>query len=173
MGLTILDNRHVPNNNRINTLLLCSSPQMILPASPPPSLPLAPLPLAASQTLRLPNTNPPLSSCLLQDPTGPITVRTRKFITNRLLNRRQFIVDVLHPTRATVSKAELNEKLAALYKTNKGQVSTFGFKTKFGGGRSTGFGLIYDDEESQKKFEPKHRLVRVSCSRRGECQCCG
>ncbi|KAH8078353.1 40S ribosomal protein S24 [Filobasidium floriforme] len=94
------------------------------------------------------------------DPTGPITVRTRKFITNRLLNRRQFVVDVLHPTRATVSKSELNEKLAALYKTDKGRVSTFGFKTKFGGGRSTGFGLIYDDEESQKKFEPKHRLVR-------------
>merc|ERR1712071_632227 len=88
------------------------------------------------------------------DPTGPITVRTRKFITNRLLNRRQFIVDVLHPTRATVSKAELNEKLAALYKTDKARVSTFG------GGRSTGFGLIYDDEESQKSFEPKHRLVR-------------
>lgn len=38
----------------------------------------------------------------------------------------------------------------------------FGLKTKFGGGSSTGFGLIYDDEESQKKFEPKHRLVRVS-----------
>ena len=88
-------------------------------------------------------------------------MRTRKFITNRLLNRRQFVVDVLHPTRATVSKAELNEKLAALYKTDKGRVSTFGFKTKFGGGRSTGFGLIYDDEESQKKFEPKHRLVKV------------
>lgn len=35
-------------------------------------------------------------------------------------------------------------------------------KTKFGGGSSQGFGLIYDDEESQKKFEPKYRLVRVS-----------
>lgn len=35
-------------------------------------------------------------------------------------------------------------------------------QTKFGGGRSTGFGLIYDDEASQKQFEPKHRLVRVS-----------
>lgn len=105
-----------------------------------------------------------IAACLLliKDPTGPITIRTRKFITNRLLNRRQFVVDVLHPTRATVSKAEVNEKLGALYKTDKARVSTFGFKTKFGGGRSTGFGLIYDDEESQKAFEPKHRLVRVS-----------
>ncbi|KAJ9102583.1 hypothetical protein QFC21_002984 [Naganishia friedmannii] len=96
----------------------------------------------------------------MSDPAGPITLRTRKFITNRLLNRKQFVLDVLHPTRATVSRSELQEKLAALYKTEKARVTVFGFKTKFGGGRSTGFGLIYDDEASQKQFEPKHRLVR-------------
>ena len=48
-----------------------------------------------------------------------------------------------------------------MYKTDKKRVVTFGFRTAFGGGRSTGFALIYDDEESQKKFEPKYRLVRV------------
>jgi small subunit ribosomal protein S24e len=89
-------------------------------------------------------------------------LRTRKFITNRLLARRQFVLDVLHPGRPNVSKAELSEKLATLYKTDKTRVVTFGFRTQFGGGRSTGFALIYDDEASQKKFEPKHRLVRVS-----------
>ncbi|KAG5648002.1 hypothetical protein DXG03_007036 [Asterophora parasitica] len=91
---------------------------------------------------------------------APITLRTRKFITNRLLARRQFVLDVLHPSRPNVSKAELSEKLAALYKTEKDRVVTFGFRTQFGGGRSTGFALIYDDEASQKKFEPKYRLVR-------------
>jgi small subunit ribosomal protein S24e len=60
-----------------------------------------------------------------------------------------------------VSKAELSEKLAVLYKTDKNRVVTFGFRTQFGGGRSTGFALIYDDEASQKKFEPRYRLVRV------------
>jgi small subunit ribosomal protein S24e len=49
-----------------------------------------------------------------------------------------------------------------LYKSEKERVVVFGLKTKFGGGSSQGFGLIYDDEESQKKFEPKYRLVRVS-----------
>lgn len=96
------------------------------------------------------------------DSSAPITLRTRKFITNRLLARRQFVLDVLHPSRPNVSKAELSEKLAALYKTDKNRVVTFGFRTQFGGGRSTGFALIYDDEASQKKFEPKYRLVRVS-----------
>lgn len=77
--------------------------------------------------------------------------------------RRQFVLDVLHPGRPNVSKADLSEKLAALYKTDKNRVVTFGFRTAFGGGRSTGFALIYDDEASQKKFEPRYRLVRV-CS---------
>jgi small subunit ribosomal protein S24e len=71
------------------------------------------------------------------------------------------VVDVLHPSRPNVPKSELSEKLAALYKTDKARVITFGFKTHFGGGKSTGFALIYDDEESQKKFEPRYRLVRV------------
>ncbi|KAI0793492.1 ribosomal protein L23/L15e core domain-containing protein [Abortiporus biennis] len=92
---------------------------------------------------------------------APVTVRTRKFITNRLLARRQFVVDVLHPSRPNVSKAELQEKLAAIYKADKNRVITFGFKTHFGGGRSTGFALIYDDEASQRKFEPKYRLIRA------------
>ncbi|KAH9944390.1 40S ribosomal protein S24 [Epithele typhae] len=96
----------------------------------------------------------------MADNSAPVTIRTRKFITNRLLARRQFVLDVLHPSRANVSKAELSERLAATYKTDKDRVVTFGFKTVFGGGRSTGFGLIYDDEASQRKFEPKYRLIR-------------
>jgi hypothetical protein len=38
----------------------------------------------------------------------------------------------------------------------------FGFRTAFGGGKSTGFCLIYDNLEAAKKYEPKHRLARVS-----------
>ena len=97
-----------------------------------------------------------------QDPTGPVTIRTSKFITNRLLNRKQFVVTVTHPTRANISRDDLAERLAQLYKSEKERVVVFGLRTKFGGGSSQGFGLVYDDEESQKKFEPKYRLIRVS-----------
>merc|ERR1712241_1357789 len=41
-----------------------------------------------------------------------------------------------------------------------GRVFVFGFKTNFGGGKSTGFGLVYDTMDYAKKFEPKYRLVR-------------
>ncbi|PQQ03375.1 40S ribosomal protein S24-1 [Prunus yedoensis var. nudiflora] len=72
--------------------------------------------------------------------TKAVTIRTRKFMTNRLLSRKQFVIDVLHPGRPNVSKAELKEKLAR--------------------GKSTGFGLIYDSVENAKKYEPKYRLIR-------------
>ncbi len=39
-------------------------------------------------------------------------------------------------------------------------IFVFGFKPIFGGGRTTGFGLIYDNAVSAKRFEPKYRLKR-------------
>jgi ribosomal protein S24E len=69
--------------------------------------------------------------------------------------------DVLHPNRPNVSKDELREKLADLYKSNKDQVSVFGFRTQYGGGKSTGFALVYDSQEALKKFEPHYRMVRI------------
>ncbi|KAH0564891.1 hypothetical protein GP486_001730 [Trichoglossum hirsutum] len=97
----------------------------------------------------------------MADREQPITLRTRKFLRNALLGRKQMVVDVLHPNRANVSKDELRTKLSELYKVNKNQVTVFGFRTQYGGGKSTGFALIYDSQEALRKFEPHYRLVRV------------
>ena len=43
---------------------------------------------------------------------GTITVRTRKYMTNRLLARRQMVVDVLHPNRPSVAKTDASVKNA-------------------------------------------------------------
>merc|ERR1711970_498341 len=91
---------------------------------------------------------------------GIVTLRTRKFLTNRLLCRKQMVVDVLHPGRATVPKTEVREKLASMYKSTPDVIFCFGFKTQFGGGKTTGFALIYDSLDFAKKFEPRYRLVR-------------
>ncbi len=72
------------------------------------------------------------------------------------------IVDVLHPGKATVPKTEIRAKLAQMYKVTPDLVFAFGFRTNFGGGKTTGFALIYDTLDFAKKFEPKYRLVRVS-----------
>ena len=50
-----------------------------------------------------------------------------------------------------------------MYKVNEvTRIFMFGFRTAYGGGKSTGFALIYDSVEDAKKFEPKYRLARVS-----------
>merc|ERR1712194_13501 len=52
-------------------------------------------------------------------------------------------------------------KLATMYKVKDlKQISVFHFETAFGGGRSTGMGLIYSSLDTAKAFEPKHRLKR-------------
>merc|ERR1711860_396501 len=92
---------------------------------------------------------------------GVATIRTRKFMTNRLLMRRQMVVDVLHPGKATVAKSDIREKLARLYKATADCIVCFGFRTAFGGGKTTGFALIYDSLDYLKQYEPKFRLQRL------------
>lgn len=76
------------------------------------------------------------------------------------MGRRQFVVDVLHPGLAGVSKDDLREKLAGMYNSEKDAVSVFGLSTQFGGGKTTGFGLIYDSAEALKKFDTRYRQIR-------------
>ena len=47
-----------------------------------------------------------------------------------------------------------------MYKTQSDLIFCFGLRTQFGGGRTTGFALIYETLDYAKKFEPKYRLVR-------------
>lgn len=59
-----------------------------------------------------------------------------------------------------VSKDELRDRLAEMYKAEKNAISVFGLRTHYGGGKSTGFALVYDNNDAMKKFEPNYRLVR-------------
>ena len=96
---------------------------------------------------------------------GTVTIRPRKFITNRLLARRQMILDVHHPGLATPDKETLKTMLAEYLSKAKGHKASkeatviFGMKTCFGGSKSSCFALVYDTVDAAKKFEPKHRLI--------------
>lgn len=81
-------------------------------------------------------------------------------MTNPLLFRKQMVVDVMHPGKPTVSRKEVKERLARMYKTTPDLVFPFKFKTQFGGGKSTGFAKIYDSLAYAKRFEEKYTLVR-------------
>ena len=67
-----------------------------------------------------------------------------------------------------MSKEDLRAKLSELYKAEKNTVSVFGLRTQYGGGKSTGFALIYDSNEAFKKFEPHYRLVRFGVAQKIE-----
>ncbi|KAJ1724955.1 ribosomal 40S subunit protein S24B [Coemansia erecta] len=97
-----------------------------------------------------------------------VTIRTRKFMTNRLLQRKQMVVEVIHPGLANVSKTDIRDRIAKQYKAETEAVFPFGFSTQFGGGRSTGFVLIYDSFEAAQKFEPKYRLIRQGHGSKGQ-----
>ncbi|XP_045663939.1 40S ribosomal protein S24-like [Ursus americanus] len=89
-----------------------------------------------------------------------VTIQTRKLMTNRLLLRKQTLIAVLHLGKGAVPKTGIREKLAKMYKTTLEVIFVSGFRTHFGGGKTTGFGTIYDSLEYAKKKEPKHRLAR-------------
>merc|ERR1712130_748867 len=78
------------------------------------------------------------------------TVRTRKFMTNRLLCRKQMIVDVLHPGRATLPKTEVRDKLDKAKK----------FEPKH---RLLRHGLMEEKKKSGRKQrkERKNRMKKV------------
>ena len=71
------------------------------------------------------------------------------------------VVDVLHPGRPNVPHSEIQKEIAEKYRAKPNCVFTFGMKCSFGGGKSTGFGLIYDNEAKAMASEPQWRLVRV------------
>ena len=62
--------------------------------------------------------------------------------------------------KATVEKTGIRERLAKMYKTTPDVIFVLGFRTHFGGGKTTGFGMSYDSLDYAKKNEPKHGLAR-------------
>ena len=63
---------------------------------------------------------------------------------------------------STVPKGQIKAKLAQLLKSSVENIAVFGIKIKYGGGRSSGFALIYDSLDSRKKYDSKKMLKRVS-----------
>merc|ERR1712007_70060 len=97
-----------------------------------------------------------------------MNVRTRKYMTNRLLNRKQMIVDISHGEDATPSAKKVRESLAKMYKSTPDCVIVYGMQTKFGGGSTSGFANIYDSLDYLKKNEVRFRQVRAGICERIE-----
>ena len=93
-------------------------------------------------------------------PSGQFIVYARKVINNPLLRRKQVQVEMIHPETSNISKTAIKEKLADMFKAKAEAISIFGLHSKFGGGRSSGFALIYDSLDERKKYDQKNLLRR-------------
>merc|ERR1719222_1606920 len=79
---------------------------------------------------------------------------------NPLLGRKQCNIQLIHPEKANVSKKDIKEALAKKLKSADDKITVFGLKTQFGGGRSSGFALIYNTAEEKAKYDSETLLRR-------------
>merc|ERR1719223_580434 len=67
---------------------------------------------------------------------------------------------MIHPESGSISKEQIKEKVAQMFKSKPECISVFGLGSKFGGGRSTGFAFIYNSLDDRKKYDTKTSLLR-------------
>ena len=90
-------------------------------------------------------------------------VRFSKVKNNRLLSRVQMIVDVYHDRKTNVTKEQIREALKKRF--NKSHIVLVRVKQLFGGGRTKGIALVYDNEEAMKRNETEKKLSREARER--------
>lgn len=90
-----------------------------------------------------------------------VTIRTKKLRVNKLLARKELLLEVFHEGKPNVSQAELKQLISSKYKWDEKNLVLYGFKTAFGGNRSIGFVLAYDNQQYLVKYEPNYRLRRA------------
>ena len=87
------------------------------------------------------------------------TIRLAKIKNNRLLDRIQMVCDVYYEPKTKITKEHIKKKLVQQFK--KPNVVIFNAKKTFGGGRIRCFAMVYDSEDSMKKYESAKRLARI------------
>lgn len=90
-----------------------------------------------------------------------VTIKPRRIRVNKLLSRRELVLDVFHQGKPNCSQKELRELISNKYHWDQKNIVLYGFRTAFGGNRSTGFCLAYDNQQYLVRNEPIHRLRRL------------
>lgn len=92
--------------------------------------------------------------------TSSFIIRARRVMSNPLLDRKQFSIEVIHEGSAAPNKKTIQTQLAQKFKVNADHVVVMNMTTQFGGNKSSAQGLIYSNKDSMMKFEPQHRLIK-------------
>jgi len=73
---------------------------------------------------------------------------------------------MVHADAPNVAKTAIRAHLAKMFKAKEEAIAIVGLHTKFGGGRSSGMALIYDNVDARKKYDMKARCIKVSSQSR-------
>ena len=90
-----------------------------------------------------------------------VTIKTRRLRVNKLLARKELLLDIYHEGKPNVSQKELKDLIANKYRYDAKNLIVYGLRTAFGGNRSTGFALAYDSQNYLVKYEPNYQLRRM------------
>lgn len=82
-----------------------------------------------------------------------VTLRTRTFMTCRLLPWKLVVGDIFSPGKVTARRTEAQGKRARTHKATPDAI--LGFRTHLDGGETTNFGMIYDSLECEGKNKTK------------------
>jgi len=98
-----------------------------------------------------------------------VTIKSRRFMVNKLLQRKQMVLDIHHQHLATPARKLIRRRVMKMYKIkDPNTIVLFGFRSKYGGGKSKGFCLIYDDFKARKRFDYRFRLVRDNLAKKAQ-----
>ena len=89
--------------------------------------------------------------------------KVRRLVVNKLLRRKQFVVQINHEGKPAPTREEIRDRVSSIKSiaADKSHLVIFGVKTHFGGGHTTSFGCAYDSEDAMMKVEPRHRLIKM------------
>ena len=65
-----------------------------------------------------------------------ITIRAKKIRVNKLLSRKELIIQTFHEGKANVPQAELKQLISNKFKWDTKNIVLYGSRTAFGGNRS-------------------------------------
>lgn len=87
-----------------------------------------------------------------------VIVKIRRFMTNHLPQKKQMVAYALHSGKPTALKKEIWPLLAKVHKTIPDAIVAFGFRTHYGGGKTTGLGMIYESFKYASRICPNTDL---------------
>eukprot|EP01120_Amphizonella_sp_Union-15-10_P017374 TRINITY_DN9627_c0_g1_i1.p1 TRINITY_DN9627_c0_g1~~TRINITY_DN9627_c0_g1_i1.p1 ORF type:complete len:118 (+),score=13.26 TRINITY_DN9627_c0_g1_i1:115-468(+) len=91
------------------------------------------------------------------------TLQISTLSTNKLLQRREMSLEILHIGVGTIPKAKIQRRLKEIFTPDDlNQIVLFGFTSDFGGGVTRGNAFIYDSLDAFILFEARYNLAKVS-----------